>query len=209
MTAFHPSKPPEARRGGEAVPFLSPIDGSSTKYVGLAIDFNLAFQPEGLTLGDLADITYYTKKGSSTSALDWSIRIYTQPTVGGTWYGYRFDGKTPNAADTDWHLWDADSSGWFTAGQVASPKSSLSFTKSLSELASDSTYGSLSLLYMVLVAGSSTNTQSILNSLDGITITRANGDQVKIDLVPEPGTFALLFGGLGVLRLLHSRRRSG
>jgi len=183
--------------------FITNIDGTNGKYTQLYINLQEAFRTSiPLTLGDIVGITYWTKQGV-TNTNDWSLRLYSQKLPGQVsgWYGHRFDATTPTPGNTEWNMWDADAPGWFktvtSGGGGATDKTGYS----LSELGA--AYGSESLLYFSIFSGSSTNTGPIFNQLDGIVITLASGEQVRMDLIPEPGTIAL--GLLGALLVIGHR----
>jgi len=180
--------------------FITNIDGTNGKYTQLYINLQEAFQTSTtLTLGDIVGITYWTKQGIVNSG-DWSLRLYSQKLPGQVsgWYGHRFDGTTPSPGNNDWNIWDANSTAWFhtvTSGGGGAP---VTTGYSLSEINAE--YGSEGLLYFSIFAGSSTNTVPIFNQLDGIVITLASGDELRMNLIPEPGTITL--GTLSALLLI-------
>lgn len=183
--------------------FITNIDGTNGKYTQLYINLQEAFQTAiPLTLGDIVGITYWTKQ-EVTNNNDWSLRLYSQklPGQASGWYGHRFDATTPSPGNTDWNMWDADAAGWFKTVTSGGGGAADTTGYSLTELGAE--YGSESLLYFSIFAGSSTNTGPIFNQLDGIVITLANGDQLRMDLIPEPGTIAL--GILGALSVIGHR----
>ena len=76
--------------------------------------------PDGLfgrsvNIGELAKITYYTKKGGPQGDPDWYINIYTMPYTGGdsSWYGNRLTteplySNNLNAPAGQWNQWSTD-----------------------------------------------------------------------------------------------------
>lgn len=172
------------------------------------MNLQLAFQiPTALTISDIVGITYWTKKGSVNNS-DWSLRLYSEKLPGQTsgWYGHRFEGATPASSNSDWNMWDANSAGWFhTVAEGRSGGSTDKTGYSLTELHDE--YGSENILYFSIFSGSSTNIKPISNYLDGVVISLANGDQVRLDLVPELGTLVLgICGGVILIGRFLVRR---
>lgn len=185
------------------------IDGVNAKYTQLYINIQLAFMtPVTLTISDIVGITYWTKEGVANSG-DWALRLYSEPVPGQSsgWYGHRFEGSSPAPGNTNWNMWDANSAGWFKT--VASGSGGASDTTGYSLTGLHANYGSEKILYFSIFAGSSTNMGPISNYLDGVVISLANGDQVRLNLVPEPGIIALASLGSSLLlgHLLMRRKK--
>ena len=183
--------------------------GAYSKYI---------FSPEGLfgrsvTVGELAQISYYTKKDTlhTVDAGDWFFQMYTSPydgSPGSSWYGNRINSEpyfSANLTETagEWTLWD--SAG--TANTLRFFDSSTGYFGSytdgfLSDLTSDSTYSSQNIMYLSVGLGTAW-ADGFDGQIDGLSIELTNGDVAEINFVPEPATLSLL--GLGGL-LLRKRR---
>ncbi|MDB6175652.1 MAG: hypothetical protein JWL59_4963 [Chthoniobacteraceae bacterium] len=190
--------------GWESGSFVSNIDGAGNRYSQLYVNLPLALGVSSITLDDLAGIKYFTKEGT-TNALDWALRIYTKPVAGVTsFYQYRFDSINP-AGSNEWSLWDANTAGWFTnvSDRSNGGNTNTAISQSLSQLTGNY---SGDLLYFSLFTGASGNTSPLSNGLDGLVVTMANGDAVRINMVPEPVTASFLV--LGSLLLLRRPRRT-
>jgi hypothetical protein len=156
-----------------------------------------------LTIGDLAEISYFTK--GEVGAIDWNLIIYTRPTGSG-WYSDRFYGNS-GVGTGDWKENSTNSGLTFRDGAGT-------FTNwTLAELGASSHAGDL--IEMISIQ---TWTNQIVNGyIDGLTITldapigtthQVTGDVGRVNFVgavPEPATMLLL--GLGLIGLAGARRK--
>lgn len=180
-------------------------------YSELYFHLNSLFErgADKIKIGDLASITYWTQAGTPANGLDWAIRIYTVPQVGqpqGQWFNKRFHGKNPGAEDSEWHEWDAGTSGWFSSYHDRVTNKSVTINYTLEEVAQN--FGNDEILYFAFYIGADSNTKSLFNQIDNITFTLTNGDEVHIKLIPEPAAFTFLAAS-GVAYALFRRKRLG
>lgn len=91
---------------------------SSARYSKVYLDAATLFGRTGVTLGEIAEISYWTKKETTHVAdpFDWFFQMYTHVTPGtaasnpGNWYGYRINSEPYFAANIDetageWTQW--------------------------------------------------------------------------------------------------------
>ncbi len=160
-----------------------------------------------ISIGDLAQISYYTKNNSGT-VQDWDIRLYTVPQANNAhYYHARFESVNPTSTDSNWHQYNGDFTNVHTG--VVSPPGMTNVDTPLANLSVSqlaAAYGSQQILYMSFIAGASGNTSPISTNLDGIQITLANGDIANINLAATPEPSALVLGGLGAAGLLWATR---
>lgn len=174
-----------------------------------------------VTVGELARMTYWTKKNSlhSEDAADWYLQIYTEPyngSPGSSWYGNRINAEpyfsqNLNAPANTWNMWDTEegadnrlrffdsSTGYFG-----------SYTDGfLQDLTSDADYADQGVLYFSGGVGSAW-ADGFTGYLDGLTVTLADGSEGRVDFaaVPEPATMSLLALGIGGLAFIRKRRKS-
>ncbi len=184
--------------------FLTTITGAEkpNAYTQIYFDLELAFGRD-LQIQDLASVVYHTKK--EAGAGDWVVRIYTEPLGGqtGGWYGYRFDAKTPSS-NTEWNAWDLNDGNWFSQALGGGNTPTVSGLNS-TLLGLHDGFGNRDLLYFSLYIGSSSNGNPISSYLGSMTVTLSSGESVEYQFIPEPGSFALLFGGIGLLWIWRRR----
>ena len=161
-----------------------------------------------LTIGDLAQISYYTKNNSGTNQ-DWDIRIYTVPQANDAhYYHARFESVNPTSTDSNWHMYNGDFTNVHSG--VLSPAGMTNIDTPLANLSVSqlgATYGSQQILYMSFIAGASGNLGPISTNLDGIQITLTNGNVANINLAATPEPSSLVLGALGGAALLVAVRR--
>lgn len=154
-----------------------------------------------MTVADLAEISYVTKRPTGTPAgRDWWIQIYTRPTGSGdkaAWYHDRYiNNYNAHTNIGDWTEYSTDS------GAMTFHSNGLGVV------------GESTLAQLIAAVGSeevmmiSIQTDSGWNGfdgyIDGLEITLNNGNVGKVNLVPEPASLALM--GLGGLVTLKRRR---
>lgn len=188
--------------------FVSNITAGFTQFY---LHLNRLFQRDvgdEIKIGELESITYWTQAGDPANGLDWAIRLYTIPAAGQTsgWFNKRFNGMNPNASDTGWHEWSADTANWFKSYTYYNGKTQTDSTINYSLSQITENYGNDEILYFSLYAGSDKNTKAIYNQIDNITIKLTNGDEVHVKLVPEPTGFVFCAAG-GFAYALFRRRR--
>lgn len=171
-------------------------------------------QTAGLTIGDLAEISYWTKRPDGTPAgRDWWIQIYTRhdDTVGApnqaSWYQYRFTSNYNEHTNTgDWVQYSTSD---LFAPMTFSGQAGYTNTNEMSLADFKSAYGNL-LIEMISVQTDS-GWNGFDGYMDGLEIRLTNGDvgRVNFEVIPEPIFYQMgaLMGmsGLGLLRL---RKRS-
>lgn len=163
----------------------------------------------GLTIGDLASLSYYTKRPSSTPAgRDWWIQIYTRPQDPGDWYDLKFTNNYNDHSETDdWTLYSTDNAAAPTAMMTFNLSGS-STEMSLSDL--QTSYGS-DLIEMISIQTDS-GWNGFDGFMDGLTIELTNGNvgRVNFEAVPTPGAATagmMLLSGLGGFNVLRRRQR--
>jgi hypothetical protein len=168
-----------------------------------------------VTIGQLSSISYWTEKATDhiTVPGDWFIIIYTQKddtlSPHGSWYGNRINSEpyfSQNLTET---------AGTWTQWVTGGPSNKLRFFDStggyfgsytdgfLSDLTSNAAYKDQKILCFSVQTGSGW-ANGFTGLVDGLSITRTNGDVGQVNMVPEPATVALL--GLGALSLLRRKR---
>lgn len=176
-----------------------------------------------VTIGDISSISYWTNKGGLSTAVDWSLTLYTVPTGPGTgdsasWYRSRlttepYFTQSGSVTANTWHQWstgnNADSLRFYdsprsgTFGTYTDP-----FFADLSNGSHD--YSTESILYFSLQTGSAW-ANGFAGLVDGLTVTRTNGDvgivnfEATASPVPEPGSLALV--GIAIFGLAAAGRR--
>ncbi|MBW2240710.1 MAG: PEP-CTERM sorting domain-containing protein [Deltaproteobacteria bacterium] len=155
----------------------------------------------GMTIGDLADISYYTKRPTGTPAgQDWYILMYTRPTGSGdasSWYHDRFISNY--GAHTAIDSWTQ-----YSTGTGMTFHSNVGGGGPEMTLAQMITAHGTELVEMISIQTAS-NWNGFDGYIDGLEITLTNGNVGKVNFVPEPTT-ALLLGG-GLVGLAMRRRR--
>ena len=184
---------------------ITAITGTTgNKYSALSLNVDTLFDTTGLTIADLSGISF-NYIGTATN--DWQLSIYTNQVAGDTsFYNDRFTGLSIGASST-WATSNADTAGYFTLVTNKGGGYTGSISDSLTDLGSNATYGPEQIQYLYLEAGASGNSSVITDNLDGITLTRANGDVVNIDFIPEPSTVALEMVGFVALGFMAYRCR--
>lgn len=165
-----------------------------------------------VTVGELASISYFTKKDSlhTAGAGDWFFQMYTQPydgSPGSSWYGNRINAEpyfSENLTETagQWTQWVTD------AGQ----NNRLRFFDSsngyygsytdgfLADLTGDSAYANQEIMVFDVALGTAW-ASGFDGRIDGLAIELTDGELANINFVPEPVTLGLLAaGGLALLR---------
>jgi hypothetical protein len=164
--------------------FWSDVQGSAagggTDYTAIRLSPKDIFGVSDVTIGDLSEISYYTKWFSN---LDWQLKIYTEGEEEGDWYGYRFLFTRPNFGDSAWNLSSTSSNMLVynidtktTGGITAIPGTGL-----LSDLEAD--FGDKKIIFIDIISSYMTASPPGDSYLDGINITLDNSDSATMDLV--------------------------
>lgn len=151
-----------------------------------------------LTIDDLAEISYFTKRPAGTAAgRDWWVQIYTRPTGSGdgsSWYHDRFINNYNDHTDIGNWVEYSTNAGAMT---FASNKLNVIGESTLDQL---KTAAGNQLIEMISIQTNS-GWNGFDGYVDGLEITLTNGNVGQVNLVPEPASLALLgLGGLLVLR---------
>ena len=154
-----------------------------------------------MTIADLAEISYFTKRPSGILAgRDWWVQIYTRPTGSGdksSWYHDRFInnyGEHTNIGS--WTQYSTDSgemtfhsNGWGVIG-----------VSTLAELITAAGSQEIEMISVQTDSG----WDGFDGYMDGLEITLTNGNVGQVNFVPEPATICIL--GLGGLLLRRKRK---
>ncbi|MFC1780805.1 hypothetical protein ACFLZ8_00895, partial [Planctomycetota bacterium] len=176
------------------------------------------FGRDNVTIGELAYLSYYTKKDSThtSSASDWFFQIYSKPYIGGPGgieFGHRINSKpyfseSLNEPAYTWNLWQTDadidnrlrfydsSFGYF--GGYSDPF--------LSDFTSSSAYKNQEILY-IAVGTDSAWASGFFGQLDGLSIMLANGDIAKVNFESMPTPGALILAGIGIGFVIKLRKQ--
>jgi hypothetical protein len=176
---------------------------------------NVYFTPDQLfgysiTINDLADITFYTKRLNSEPS-DWFLQIYTMPGATG-WYGEKFTFDTDTSPsfdvnDNDWNLYSTDTlkfyQGTLNGTNTFDPFSDL-----------QNQFGNLTIKYISLQTSSNASGK-IDSELDGLTVQLSQtgphqGATATVNFeaaTPEPSALALLGVPMALLATRLRRRR--
>ena len=187
-----------------------------------------------VTVGELQSISYFTNKSGGYGAPDWTLAIYTKTGTGSDsagWYGSRLNAEpyytnTLSAAGNQWNQWstaagqtalrfyDAPRTGHFGAYDdptlAALTAGSVTFDPTTASPVSRN-YSTESVRFFTLGTGSVWST-GFDGKVDGLTVTLSDNTSRSFNLeavaaVPEPGTYALLMAGLGVVVTVSRRAR--
>ena len=157
-----------------------------------------------LTIADLDEISYYTKRPSGTPAgRDWWIQIYTRPTGSGDdsgWYHRRYiNNYNDHTAEDAWTQYSTDL-GAMTFNRNSGGGGP---EQTLAELiAADGS----DLIEMISVQTDS-GWNGFDGYMDGLEITLTNSNVGQVNFVPEPATLGVLLIG-GLFSLLSERRQA-
>jgi len=185
-----------------------PATGKSNWHARYIADGNAlsALFPEdaaSMTIADLAEISYFTKRPAGTEAgRDWWVQIYTRPSGSGdksSWYHDRFINNYNDHANIgDWTEYSTDggemtfaSNGWGVIGE-----------STLSELIAVAGDQQVEMISVQTNSG----WDGFDGYIDGLEITLTNGNVGQVNFVPEPGTLTLM-GVFGLLGMVAMRRR--
>ncbi|MCP4011999.1 MAG: hypothetical protein GY728_02705 [Phycisphaeraceae bacterium] len=179
------------------------------------------FGGSSLTLGDIASITYSTKKSGDAGSPDWFIQIYTDPytdSPGSSWYGNRIQAEPYLASNIDapageWNEWTTasgiNSLNWGDSSEndFGANIGGWDALKSSSVLGGSGTYGEAGVQRFTFGTGSGW-AEGFNGEIGPITVTFNNGTGTIIDFAastPVPGPAGLT--GLVGLAVVGRRRR--
>ena len=179
------------------------------------------FGGSSLTLGDIASITYSTKKSGDAGSPDWFIQIYTDPytdSPGSSWYGNRIQAEPYLASNIDapageWNEWTTasgiNSLNWGDSyeNDFGANIGGWDALKSSSVLGGSGTYGEAGVQRFTFGTGSGW-AAGFNGEIGPITVTFNNGTGTIIDFAastPVPGPAGL--AGLVGLAVVGRRRR--
>lgn len=180
--------------------------GTARPYSAVRFSPRDMFETTGMTLGDLASISYFTNQNGGTR--DWQLKIYTENEAGTSWYEYRIESEALSTSNGTWTFNSTD--GNLTVGRLTDRSTGtatdLAITTANDEFSEVfAQYSGEQILFIDVIAGW-TSGPAIDSLLDGFQIELTNGDTATVNFVPEPGSIALL--GLGGLALIRRRRRA-
>ncbi len=153
--------------------FWSDVQGSAAgggrDYTSLRLSPKDIFDRSEVTIGELANISYFTKN-MDINLIDWQLKIYTESSV--KWYGYRINYNRPSNPDNDWHQ---------------SSTTGLGISDIYDKVAGTSVPTSTDLdaekiLFVDIIAGYATNSPAVDSYLDGVRIELSNGDNATLNL---------------------------
>ena len=182
---------------------------------------------ENVAVGDLAGISYYTKKSAAQTEYDWNPAIYTAKQNDGndmSWYrdmirAHDTAALSLNAPANQWNQWTT-ATGLTNQLQFYTTRTGFTAENmALDDLASgpitrgSSTFdfSNENVLFIDISMGSNSGGGTGASQLDGVRISLTDGTVANINLtaVPEPGTLVLLItAGLAALCYAWRRRRS-
>ena len=161
-----------------------------------------------MTINDLSEISYYTKRPSGTqSGRDWWVQIYTRPQSGNSeWYQERFINNYNDHTDTgNWVNYSTTSGMTFNHNGSKVGTNDANGEMTLSGLQTN--YGT-ELIEMISVQ-TNTGWDGYDGYMDGLQISLINGNvgQVNFEPVPEPLTMLGVFSGVvGIGAYIRKRR---
>ena len=200
------------------------------------IPVNLLFS-SAVTIGDISSISYWTNKSGGSGDPDWTFYLYTALQASGneaSWYHTRLNSEpyftnTPAANDpaNAWHQWSTNASsnpmrfydagrngglyGSYTDPTLADLQGgSINWHDYYSGYASNTVnYGRENLSLISLQTGSAWG-NGFSGLVDGVTMTRKNGDVARVNLeaVPEPSSIVLFVSMIGCVGMVIRRRQA-
>lgn len=167
--------------------------------------------PPGVNVGDVASITYQTKKPGPQTAIDWRISIYTtaQGNAGdsASWYRSRIQ-ATPsnsgglNAPANQWNQW-ATAAGtnqlmFYQSNRTGFSTPDIAWSEliagTVTRGANNWDYSGEEIMMIDFTLGANSGGGTGESQIDAIEITLTNGDKAIINLGnPGPGTLELAF----------------
>jgi len=156
-----------------------------------------------MTINDLAEISYFTKRPTGTPAgQDWWVQIYTRPTGSGdksSWYHDRFINNYNDHTNIgDWTKYSTNDD----AMTFRSNGLNVIGESTLSEL---QTAAGTQLIEMISIQTNS-GWNGFDGYIDGLEITLNNGSVGTANLVPVPGAVLLGAMGLGMVGWMKRRK---
>ena len=171
-----------------------------------------------VTIGDIASISYSTRKSGGAGAADWFIQMYTDPYAGSGWYGNRVQAEPYLASNLEapadqWNTFSTDAGtnqlnwGDSSNNDFGAGLGSFDAFKATDVMGGSGTYGDAGILFFTFGTGSGW-ADGFLGEIGPITIDFTNGDRTIIAMgstpaVPGPAA-AVALAGLG---LVTRRRR--
>jgi hypothetical protein len=192
---------------------------SPNNYTQLFLTPDMLFGRDDVTVGELASISYWTKKDSLHTAVpaDWFFQIYTKPyagSPGSAWYGNRINSEpyfsqNLNAPADTWNQWVTDanqdnrlrffdsSSGYFGGYGDGF----------LSDLTSNPAYENQEIMFINVATGTAW-AAGFAGQIDGLQIELTDGSIANVNFeataIPEPG--AITLAGLAIIGMICPRR---